>query len=206
MLRKLEDIVDRAREVADLENSNYISDKELCFLLNEAYDKVYADLININDRYYLKTIKVAGPEVVLPEDFFVLSQVMTNFTPIPRKPNTVNSGSFSGYYYDLNKDRLKIYGNYAGHITIEYYPVPEPIIWPISTTEPITDIDLPNNIAFSYFCYVMAMKMKMKQGADFQAIQVLASEQLETYIQLQHRDQFGSTRVGNIYNSTGFIV
>lgn len=194
MIKKLKDIVARAKQIADLENSDYISDTELEFMLNEAQDKVYADLINIGDRYYIKTIT----DPTLPEDFMCLSSVFCKNVPVPSKPTTVSPGSNYGWYYDLQKDQIKFSESMPGPYLIEYYPVPEPIIWPGNDPNNAT-IDLPNNICFNYFCYTMAMKMKMKQGADFTQIQALASEQLETYTQMQHRDQFGTERVNNIY-------
>lgn len=206
MTKKIEDIVERAKQVADLQNSNYISDKEIEFLLNESYDKVYADLINIGDRYFLKTFVGSGHDIALPEDFMVLNAVIVKDIPLLRKPNNINANSNYGGYYDLNQDHIHLLGSTLGPATIEYYPVPEQIVWPIvypeegEDFEPITDLTLPNNVAFTYFSYVMAMKMKMKQGADITLIQALAAEQLELYIQLQHRDGFGVTRVTNVYN------
>lgn len=202
MIKKLEDIVTRSRQIADLENSDYISDKELEFMLNEARDKVYADLINIGDRYYVKS--TTSP--ILPDDFMSLSAVFMNRQPVPPKPNTVINGLNQGWYYSLEKDQIKFSENMNGPVLIEYYPIPEPIVWPVDedAEEVIDEIDLPNNICFNYFCYTMAMKMKMKQGADFTQIQAIAQEQLETYIQLQHRDQFGVSRINNVYSSNWY--
>lgn len=200
MIKKLEDIVTRSKQIADLENSDYISDKELEFMLNEAQDKVYADLINIGDRYYIKTI--TNPN--LPNDFMCLAAVFMNNQPVQAKPNTVTDGSNYGWYYDLKKDKIEFSVGMNGPILIEYYPVLTPIVWPLDETEPVEYIDLPNNICFNYFCYTMAMKMKMKQGADFTQIQAIAQEQLETYTQLQHRDQFGVERVNNIYGGNWY--
>lgn len=195
MIKDLEDIVTRSKQIADLENSDYISDKELEFMLNEARDKVYADLINIGDRYYIQT----STSTTLPNDFMCLASVFMNETPVPSKPNSACPGTNYGWFYDLQKDHIEFSSNMQGPILIEYYPTPEPIVWPIPEGSEATTIDLPNNICFNYFCYTMAMKMKMKQGADFTQIQALAQEQLETYTQLQHRDQYGVERVSNIY-------
>ena len=48
------DIIKKATQLADLENSNFISWNENISLLNDAYTKVYSDIINQNDLYYIK--------------------------------------------------------------------------------------------------------------------------------------------------------
>lgn len=206
MYKKIADAVERARQVADLENSNYISDNEIYYLLNEAYDSVYADLININDRYFIKSTEFNGTTYTLPEDFMLLAGLWTKTNvPVPKRVHTQapTSGSNWGIYYDLLKDHISIQGTYVGPFKIEYYPVLEPITWPLTTGHEDDTIDIPNNICFTYFCYVMAMKMKMKQGADFLQIQAMADHEFKEYIQLQHRDNFGVTRIGNMYGYGG---
>ena len=209
MIKELTDIVTRSKQIADLENSDYISDSEMQFLLNEAYDSVYADLINIGDRYFIVQDEFDGQTYSLPENFMVLSGIWSNYTPIPRKVNTM-ADHIGLFYYELNKDHITVQGTSVGHCKLEYYPTLEPIVWPIQYDEedptvPITPttIDLPNNICFNYFCYMMASKMKAKQGADFSQIQALAIQEFQKYIQLQHRDNFGVTRIGNVYSYGG---
>ena len=109
MNKVLIDIVARAKQVADLENSNYISDNEMKFLLNEAYDSVYADLINIGDRYFIKSDSFSGQEYSLPQDFMILSGIWTHYdVPVPRRVNTQgpSEGKYNGVYYDPNQDHI----------------------------------------------------------------------------------------------------
>lgn len=204
MNKVLIDIVARAKQVADLENSNYISDNEMKFLLNEAYDSVYADLINIGDRYFIKSDSFSGQEYSLPQDFMILSGIWTHYdVPVPRRVNTQgpSEGKYNGVYYDLNKEKIKVYGPDLGPYKVEYYPVLTAVDWP--TQYSYITLELPDNICFTYFTYVIACKMKMKQGADFSQIQALALQEFQKYIQLQHRDNFGVTRIGNVYGYGG---
>jgi hypothetical protein len=201
MIKKLEDIILRSKQIADLENSDYISPEEFEFMLNEVMDKVYADLINIGDKYYVKTTT----STILPTDFMCLAAVFMNETPVPSKPNSACPGTNYGWFYDLQKDHIEFGTDMHGPVLIEYYPTPEHIYWPTHDVHP-DSLDLPSNICFNYFCYSMAMKMKAKQGADFTQIQALAQEQLDAYIQLQHRDQYGVERVNNIYGGRAWQI
>ena len=79
------DIVERARELADLQNSDFISWSENMKLLDESYKKLYQEVINVNDKYYLRTITKKDLIVaerrdrevryILPSDFYQLASI-----------------------------------------------------------------------------------------------------------------------------------
>lgn len=135
---KINDIVNRAKQLADLENSNFISWKENNSLLNESYIKLYTESINHDDKTFLKTVNVNELEQIgnsesvssflLPEDFFMLGNVSTKTynREILRK---AKGESFNSDRYDLIGDKLYLYGNMkADTIILSYYPTPETLI------------------------------------------------------------------------------
>ena len=129
------DIITRARELADLENSNFITWAENMKLLDECYKKLYQESINANDKYYLtkcetKDLVVAEREeravsYYLPEDFYQLQSISVKGTgrQILKKAKTEDNSSAR---YDIINNTLVLYGGTASlPLEIAYYPVPK---------------------------------------------------------------------------------
>lgn len=129
------DIITRARELADLENSNFITWAENMKLLDECYKKLYQESINANDKYYLtkcetKDLVVAEREeravsFYLPEDFYQLQSISVKGTgrQILKKAKTEDNSSAR---YDIINNTLILYGGTASlPLEIAYYPVPK---------------------------------------------------------------------------------
>lgn len=143
------DIVNRARELADLQNSDFIGWKENNSLLNEAYTKLYTELINHKDRYYIKIIGVSDLEFYkggdneawykLPDDFYMLNSISrgVNCEQILRK---APAESKTSYRYDIMQNCIVFYGGVdQTDLTIEYWPVPDTL----SLKAPTKIISLP---------------------------------------------------------------
>lgn len=129
------DIITRARELADLENSNFITWAENMKLLDESYKKLYQESINANDKYYLtkcetKDLVVAEREekavsFYLPEDFYQLQSITVKGTgrQILKKAKTEDNASAR---YDIINNTLVLYGgSEALPLEIAYYPIPK---------------------------------------------------------------------------------
>lgn len=132
------DIVLRARQLADLENSDFISYNENVQLLNETYQKVYQKLINRADKAYLKRItepvfdkNAALPEdaiaYILPSDFYQLNSVTHSVSQLPILRKAKNQSPLT-LSYDIIGDELIIYrARGVTNIEITYYPTPAAI-------------------------------------------------------------------------------
>ena len=129
------DIVERARELADLQNSDFISWSENMKLLDESYKKLYQEVININDKYYLRTItkkdllvaerKEKEVRYILPSDFYQLASIhiANSGTQILKKAKTEDN---SVCRYDIINNTLCLYGGASSlNLEIDYYPVPK---------------------------------------------------------------------------------
>ena len=72
------DIIKRATQLADLENSDFISFSEKIALLNESYVKLYQILVNKGDNNFIRLIKTNSTIIELPPDFWQLKSVTLN--------------------------------------------------------------------------------------------------------------------------------
>lgn len=152
---KASDIIKRAMQLADLENSDFISFSEKLALLNESYQQLYQKGINKDVNAFVKYIHTQNTAITLPRDFYQLKAVNIDkngyLEPVLRRPANQSTHDIS---YEILNNTLKING-YAGcgDICIEYYPIPLSLTFPnvpksISPQGSSTDrfLDLRNNI------------------------------------------------------------
>ena len=107
MTRNVSDIVKAARQVSDLENSDFISWNENIRLLNEAWTAVHQKLINKGDFTFVSEINITK-EQPLPEDFYQVLSVLDNYnTPIGRYSIGMND---SQIWYKIINNKLILNG------------------------------------------------------------------------------------------------
>ena len=134
------DVVKKAKQLADLENSDFISWNESITLLNDAYQNIYQKSINKGNNDFVRVIQTSEKCINLPRDFYQLKALTLKQdrfnTPIMRRPQ---NGSFDDLSYDIYNNTLLINGYSSGTIILEYYPTP------VTLTLPNKDevIDLP---------------------------------------------------------------
>lgn len=141
IIYKSSDIIKRAEQLADIENSDFISFTEKIALLNESYISMYQKAINVGDSSFVKTISFEGKRITLPKDFYQLKSVnmFVNgyLTPILRRTSNQSLNDLS---YDIINNDFVLYGSYVkGIIRLEYWTTPK------SLTLPNKDIILPTN-------------------------------------------------------------
>lgn len=139
------DIIERAKQIADLEDSSFISWNENITLLNEAYSSFYQKVIDKDENYFIKNIELNVGDNVLPNDFYQIKYVCLisgkNNTPILRRAKTDN---FSNLSYDVFGNRIIIngLGSGSGKIILSYYVVPQTLTFPNDSFE----IELPDRV------------------------------------------------------------
>lgn len=126
------DIVKRAQQLADIENSNFISFAEKIALLNEAYQTIYQKSINKDVNSFVKYINTREKVISLPRDFYQLKAVTLgrdkDVRVIMRRPA---NASFNNLSYDMINNTLQINGEImGGTICVEYYPIPTTLTFP----------------------------------------------------------------------------
>lgn len=130
-----QDIIDRAKELADLQNSDFITWAENMHLLDESYKKLYQEVINANDKYYVQTVNLSDLVIAgraekevryyLPEDFYQLQSITVDSgaNVVLKKATTESKSAFR---YDFINDTLVLYGGVESrNPVISYYPVPK---------------------------------------------------------------------------------
>ena len=134
------DVIKKAKQLADLENSDFISWNESITLLNDAYQNIYQKSINKGNNDFVRVIQTSEKCINLPRDFYQLKALTLKQdrfnTPIMRRPQ---NGSFDDLSYDIYNNTLLINGYSSGNIILEYYPTPVTLTLP---NEDVT-IDLP---------------------------------------------------------------
>lgn len=126
------DLVKRAQQLADLENSDFISWNENMMLLNEAYQKVYQRTIDHDDKTYLKTITLQSGvadqgKVIfdLPDDFYQLYALNHAHTNRCIVRNSIND-PVNTTGYTIENNQIIIQG-VEGDVVMKYYPIPPTI-------------------------------------------------------------------------------
>ena len=119
------DIVNRAKQLADLNNSDFISWNENVNLLNENWQKIYQQLIDNGDKTFIKEFEtVSLNKIKLPCDFYQLFSVelIPSCRQILRKAKSEPESSLT---YDIENDCLILYGTVSEKVRIKYIPTPQ---------------------------------------------------------------------------------
>lgn len=144
---KASDIIKRAKDIADLRGTNFISDEECLSLLNESWTNIYSKLITLNDKAFLNKIEIFEGENALPEDFYQLGFVVDRLNqPIERF--TVGS---LGSWYELVNGNIQL--NNSDRAYLYYYSVPATLTFPkptVHNTVTITDGSLSPDTPLFY--------------------------------------------------------
>ena len=130
------DIIKKARIAADLVNSDFISWYEETSILNDVYNILYQDLIEINDPAFVKVLETTDKVIQLPDDFYQLRCVTllrNGFsTPILRRSF---SESYNSMSYEILDNELHVNTPYVqsppdGVYHIEYFAAPITLLFP----------------------------------------------------------------------------
>ncbi len=131
------DIIKRAEQLSDLENSDFISDYEKLALLNENWTMLYQKLVDANDKTFIKTIPVRNG-MDLPENLYQISAIYTKQNK--QYINKINASQTYGY--EVKNNRLYLSKDYNGiEVEMEYYPVPETLYLRDKTTDSPWDVE-----------------------------------------------------------------
>ena len=122
---KTSDLFKRAKQLADLEGSDFISWNEAISCINESNVGLYEKLINMGDNSFVKSYRTTKKEEELPEDFWQLKGVFLwnngNLQTINRRADNNGTHHLS---YELRNGKLYLFGN-PNDVLVEYFPKPE---------------------------------------------------------------------------------
>jgi hypothetical protein len=131
MTYTVSDTIRSAKQIADLENSDFISWNENIRLVNEAFTSIHQKLINKGDMTFVNGMYITK-EQYLPEDFYQVLSVLDNYnTPVPRYSIGMND---SQIWYKIINNKLILNGLHSAKLT--YFTKPQFLTY---TAETITD-------------------------------------------------------------------
>jgi hypothetical protein len=122
---KTSDLFKRAKQLADLEGSDFISWNEAINCINESHVNLYEKLISMGDNSFVKSFRTKEQEELLPEDFWQLKGVFLwnngNLQTINRRADNNGVHHLS---YELRNGKLYLFGN-PNDVLVEYFPKPK---------------------------------------------------------------------------------
>lgn len=120
---KTSDLVKKATQLADLENTDFISWNENQTLLNDAYQTVMQRYIDAGEQLNIKTIySTTGQSIPLPDDFYSLRSVTLYYNGmISMVPRHTISMSYHDLSYEIRNNTLYLYGGQSQKVKIDYY-------------------------------------------------------------------------------------
>ncbi len=135
---KTSDLFRRAKQLADLEGTDFITWNEAINCINESYIGLYEKLINMGDNSFVESFHTKEKEIELPSDFWQLKGVFLwnngNLQTINRRADNNGIHHLS---YEMRNGKIFIFGN-PNEILIEYYKKPKTLYMP----KPDMEIDL----------------------------------------------------------------
>lgn len=121
----VKDIIERAEQLADLQNSDFISDPEKQALLNEAWSIFYQKIINSADKAFLRTASVRNG-YRLPSDFLQMSAIYIRDSK--EQIQRINAAQRMGY--DIINDTLFLSKDYENlNVIMSYFPKPKTLFY-----------------------------------------------------------------------------
>lgn len=153
MTYKISDIVRASKQIADLENSDFISWNENIRLINEAWTSVHQKLINKGDMTFVSEMNITK-EQYLPEDFYQILSVLDNYnTPVPRYSIGMNN---SQIWYKLINNKIILNGLSSAKLT--YFTKPQFLTYSAETIVDALALQEDEEIKFACGNYVLTNK------------------------------------------------
>ena len=184
MKYNISDIVKAAKQIADIENSDFISWNENIRLLNEAWTDVHQKLINKGDFTFVNEISI-GKEQPLPTDFYQVLSVLDNYhTPIGRYSIGMNDCQV---WYKIINNKLILNGLNSAKLT--YFTKPQFLTYPAETINDALPLEEGEVIKFACGNYVLTNKniWDIKEASI-----IRAADETDVYV-----DAYGRTYLAN---------
>lgn len=184
MIYKVSDIVKAAKQIADLENSDFISWNENIRLVNEAWTAVHQKLINKGDFTFVNEMNICK-EQPLPENFYQVLSILDNYnTPVPRYSIGMND---SQIWYKLINNKLILNGLQSAKLT--YFTKPQFLTYSADTI--VDALPLQEGEVIKFACDNYALTNKNVWDIKEASI-VRAANETDVYV-----DAYGRTYSAN---------
>jgi hypothetical protein len=211
-------------KLADIPNTNFYSEAEALQVANDAWNEIYADLMDNNDDFFLTQLYIAQGDSKLTVDANAVSmyyyELPTDFMRlrllqasgfgsgawIPVEKMTIQNYGYSqsspGYRFtqkpgETGKAFLHLYNPSAPNaFRLFYYPVP-------ATLSSASTLAYPPSIVNSIISYRVAIEIRRKQNFNVDDKLKRLEELKESMVQWLNRDDNRAESVKNVF-ATGF--
>lgn len=117
------EIIERAKNLADCGNTDFLSEKEATQYINDAYNYVYQKLIDRGDSFFVKKMEVSTGVYPLPSDFYQLRSIKDPYSGFVLTRKSGNA-SMNETGYEIVNNKLIIGGTSLHNLEATYYPNP----------------------------------------------------------------------------------
>lgn len=203
------EIVERAFNIADLSNTDFISHKEQLQYLNDSWTTIYQYLINHNDAAFIKEAVLVNPnanngytEYDMPFDLYQLRSVKGRFSG-SLLPRHVESSSIYHPSYEVVNDKIRIYGTINEQLIVTYWQVPLYLTFPDKPLAVNSTEDVISSAGDSVL---------LSDGTVYNIVteQVLANFNIdaskEYYLGNGHLVEVDNTHLVNVFNFKGSLI
>ncbi len=116
------ELIERAKNLADCGNTDFLSHEECEQYLNDAYNEIYQLAINRGDDWFVKTMNV-NSKASLPNDFYSLRSVKGANGYMYKRRSL--SATINEPGYEIINNKLVISGQMPTSCEVTYYPLPK---------------------------------------------------------------------------------
>ena len=134
------ELLDRAKNICDCGNTDFLSYEEAVQYINDAYNEVYQTAINRGDDFWVKYFNTNSHMTTLPADFYSLRAVKDNNGYMYKRRALNASENEPGY--NIINGKLLISGLH-NNAEVSYYPCPKFI----TLQRKEEQIDVPNDFS-----------------------------------------------------------
>lgn len=133
-------LVSRAKDLADIQNTDFLTHEENTRYLNDAWDTVYLWLINKGDSQFVKEVELMGQSVgeytefEIPHDLYIIKSIKNKYSGNLINRAAESEGINSGTYEVVN-DRIRLYGVCTSPLMMTYWLNPLYITFPDKEVE-----------------------------------------------------------------------
>lgn len=153
MIYNAKDIIKAALQIADLENSSFISWNENIRLLNESWTALHQKLINSGNFTFTDEVQLSK-EQPLPENFYQVLSVLDNYnTPVARYSIGMND---SQVWYKIINGKIILNGIRSAKLT--YFTKPQFLTYSAETIVDALPLQEGEEVKFACGNYVLTNK------------------------------------------------
>ncbi|MCQ2587936.1 MAG: hypothetical protein MJ174_07460 [Treponema sp.] len=199
---KTSEIFKRAKQIADLEGTSFISWNESINLINENYITLYQKLIDMGDSAFVRDFKVPSGVYALPSDFWQLKGVfISNNGKLYTVERRAANGSFNSTCYEIKNNVLHIYGT-SDSVLVQYFPKPKKLTYKPNDI-PLSDLaGIKNDILACNDKVYLYSKLEEDNKYSLNLYDLSGLKTKEKIIEYEH----GELNIEKCWLTDGYIV